>query len=175
MRSIILCITILIFSIPCFAGEQVILFDGRLSFELPDGFSTMPKDIAKIKYPMETHRPKYIYSNSKASTSIAVNLTENSSLQSQQLAEFKTFMEQTLVRMTPGLKWVKKEIITLNGTEWARLEFMSNAIDTDIHNIMLMTSFQGKPLMLNFNSTKEEFASVEKGLSDSIRSIKIGS
>ncbi len=173
MRLIIFCTAIIILSLPCFAGERVNLFDGKLSFELPDGFSMMPKEIAKIKYPMEANRPKYIYSNSKTTTSIAINLTESSSLQPQQLTEFRSLMEQSLARMIPGLRWIKKEFITLNGTEWARLELISNAIDTDIHNIMLMTSFEGKPLMFNFNSTKEEYSSVEKELNASILSIKL--
>jgi hypothetical protein len=166
------CIAIIILPISCFAGERVNLFDEKLSFELPDEFSIMPKEIAKSKYPME-NRPKYIYSNSEFTTSIAVNLTENSSLQPQQLAEFRSVMEKFLARMIPGIRWIKKEFITLNGTEWARLEFTSKAIDTDIHNIILMTAFEGKPLMFNFNSTKEEFAAVKKELNASIMSIKL--
>jgi hypothetical protein len=61
----------------------------------------------------------------------------------------------------------------INGKQWIYFELISAAVDTDIHNIILMTSLNGKPLMFNFNSTKEEFPKVIKDLQASIDSIKV--
>jgi len=49
----------------------------------------------------------------------------------------------------------------------------TNAVDTDIYNIMLFTCYKGKMLIFNFNSTREEFKKYEKDLRKSIRTIKI--
>ena len=57
------------------------------------------------------------------------------------------------------------------GQQWIYLEMSSRAIDTDIHNIMLITPLQGKMLIFNFNSTKAEFPKVEAELRASINSI----
>ena len=55
----------------------------------------------------------------------------------------------------------------------AYLELQSNAIDADIHNIMLLTSYGKQQLVLNFNSTTEEFDKYQSGLRASIQSIEI--
>ncbi len=48
----------------------------------------------------------------------------------------------------------------------------SHAIDTDIYNIMLITSLKEKMLVLNFNSTAKEFPEIEASLRKSIQSIE---
>jgi hypothetical protein len=48
----------------------------------------------------------------------------------------------------------------------------SEAKDTDIHNIMLMTPQQSGFLVFNFNSTREEFPAVEAELRKAIESIR---
>ena len=173
MKRLLLVLGLIMLANLSIAGEKVNLFDGNVSLVLPEGFSVMPEELAKVKYPIESHRPKHIYSNKRTTTSIAITLSEHSQLQPHQLPEFKAFMEETLSRMIPGLKWIKRDYAVINGKKWARFELMSNAIDTDIHNIMLMTSFNGKPLMFNFNSTKGEFPKVVKDLQESIDSIRV--
>jgi hypothetical protein len=173
MRRLLLIIGLIMLASQSFASEQTNLFGGNVTFDLPDDFSVMSEEIAKIKYPMESHRPKYIYSNDRTTTSIAINFTENSQLQPNQFQEFKAYMEETLTRMIPGIKWIKRDYVEINGKKWIYLELMSAAIDTDIHNVMLMTSFNNKPLMFNFNSTKEEFPKVIKNLQISINSIRV--
>lgn len=156
-----------------YAGEEVNLFQRKLSFKLPDEITTMSKEDAKQKYLIEVTRPKYIYSNRLGTTSIAVDTDKNLKLQPEQLAAYKSFMETTFERMIPGIKWIKRDFTSINNIKWIRLEFISNAIDAKIHNIILITSFEGSPLIFNFNSTKEEFPTVKKELYKSIYSINI--
>lgn len=170
MRQLLLAL-ILLMAFPAFAGERINLYDGRVAFVLPDGFSRMSDEMADKKYRRES-RPAHIYSDAKTTTSIAVALAE-AEVALEQLGEFKSFMEQTYTRMIPGAQWVKRDFITIANTRWARLELMSNALDTDIHNIVLITILDKKPLMLNFNSTKGEFSRLEKALLKSIDTIRI--
>ncbi|KXO08343.1 hypothetical protein AKG98_1942 [Moritella sp. JT01] len=75
--------------------------------------------------------------------------------------------------MIPGVEWKKKEIIELSGKKWVYLEMFSNAIDTEIHNIMLITSYGKEMLIFNFNSAKGEFPKYEDKLRASIQSIQL--
>jgi hypothetical protein len=72
----------------------------------------------------------------------------------------------------PGLKWIENGIISLDGRPCIYLEMTSEAKDTDIHNIMLMTPQQSGFLVFNFNSTREEFPAVEAELRKAIESIR---
>jgi hypothetical protein len=47
----------------------------------------------------------------------------------------------------------------------------SNAIDADIHNIILMAAWQGKMVVFNFNATKADFIMLESALRASMKSI----
>ena len=53
------------------------------------------------------------------------------------------------------------------------MEMTSNAVDTDIHNIMMLTGIDGKMLVFNFNSTREDFPRYEEELRKSLNSIEL--
>lgn len=77
------------------------------------------------------------------------------------------------MRMIPGCKILTRDFVTIHGTRWARLELESNALDTEIHNLLLMAPLDGQPVMFNFNSTKQEFPKVKDALTKSMNSITI--
>lgn len=76
-----------------------------------------------------------------------------------------------MVQRLPGLEWVKKDIVSLRGQQWLYFELITHKDGTNFHNIMLMTSHHGRLLSFNFNSTREEFPTVERALRKSIDSI----
>ena len=76
-------------------------------------------------------------------------------------------------RAIANLVWKRKEIVEMQGQRWIWLEMTSSAIDTDIYNIMLITPFDGRMVIFNFNSTKEEFAQNEAALRASVASIRL--
>ena len=154
------------------ANAKIVEFEnGGVSFVIPDNFHTLSVDEIKVKYP-KTSRPKFVVATPTMATSIAYDL-KSQRLKQSQLGSLKKYFEGVLPRMIPGLQWVKRDIIELAGQKWIYLELTSYAVDTDIHNIMLITSYKEKMLMFNFNSTKEKFASQEGALRKSMRSISI--
>lgn len=171
MWQLALALTLLM-SFPAFAGEPLSLYDGQVAFVLPEGFTRMTDEMADKKYP-RGNRPKYIYADAKTTTSVAVELAKDAQVAPEQLGDFRAFMENTFSRMVPGARWLKKDYLTIANTKWARLELMGNAIDTEIHNIVLITVLDKKPLIFNFNSTQEEFPKLEKELLKSIGSIRV--
>lgn len=147
------------------------LENGNITFEAPKGFRPMSEAVIKIKYP-RGRPPKYVVSNASTQTSIAYDL-KSYDLPQHKLEEAKLGFTRVLPRIIPGLVWVRQEIIQLAGQKWVVLEMTSSAIDTDIHNIMLLTGYRDKMLVFNFNSTKKEFPKYEAALRKSIASIKI--
>ena len=154
-----------------FAQNKVNLANGRLSFEVPNGFSAMNRDQIALKYP-KASPPQYVYSNERGSVSIAVTFSK-SAVTIGQLGELKSAMEQMLPRMTPGLQWITRETVSINGQAWVHLEMTSSAVDTDIHNHMYLTSFDGRMLGINMNSTTREYESIRAAFARSRNSMRI--
>ena len=105
------------------------------------------------------------------STTIAYDLKSNK-IPEDKLDDVRKAFKGVFDRVIPGIQWKKNEIIELAGRKWIYLEMTSKAIDTDIYNILLVTGYEGKMLIFNFNSTKEEFPKYEAKLRKSIQTIK---
>ncbi len=153
------------------AGELVSLAHGRVSFEPPPGFRPMTEEMIRFKFP-RGNPPTHVYANEKLNVSVAITFSPQP-LSPTQLPELKSAMEQTLPRMVPGLKWLAREIVEINGTRWVHFELTSHAIDTDIHNHMYMTSFDGKLFGFNFNSTIAQYERYRESLTRSRNSIRV--
>jgi hypothetical protein len=82
-------------------------------------------------------------------------------------------MEQTFERNTPGLRWIARGFKEINGNKWIRLEFQSNAVDTEIRNIVLMTALENGLVMFNFNSTVGDYGAHQALLEQSQESVQI--
>jgi hypothetical protein len=172
MRTVAwLIVTALLFVQPIFAVERVKLGDGRVSFVPPAGFKQLTKEEIATKY-FRGNPPQYVFGNESLSVNVSVTFS-SAKVSSEQLLEYKEAMEKMLPRLIPGLEWLKRELIYLNGRKWCHLEMTSHAIDTDVHNHLYITSFDGKALIFGFNSTVKEYPQMKETLEESFRSIKL--
>ena len=151
------------------SAETFSISDVGVSFEAPDGYTKLDATEIANKYP-SNRGPAFVVGNARRTTSIAYDLKPNG-FPADKIGEVKEFFEKTFDRIIPGIEWKQKKLIDMLGQQWIYLEMSSRAIDTDIHNIMLITPLQGKMLVFNFNSTKSEFPKVESELRESIKSI----
>ncbi len=142
-----------------------------ITFEAPEGFEPLAKEIIALKWPAN-RAPAYAVGNESASTTVAYDLKPNNIPQKDLPAVKKSFTK-FFERMIPGLQWKKNKIVEISGQNWILMEMTTDAIDTDIYNIMLVTGYKGKMLLFNFNSTKEDFPKYEAKLRKSLRSIKL--
>lgn len=164
-------ITIVIFlSANCFAKEVKIGNSG-ISFDAPNGFSSLSQELIDIKWPQK-RAPKWVVGNNSGTTTIAYDLKPND-ISKAPLEKLMSYFKTTFEKVIPGIAWKKREIIELAGQKWIFMEMTSSAIDTDIYNILLITSYEKKMLMFNFNSTKEDFIKYELALRKSIDTINI--
>lgn len=152
-------------------AERVTFADGRVSFVPPANLKRWTKEQIAKKY-FRGNPPQHVFANESGTVSAAITFSPGNA-PPDKLLEFKEAMEKMLPRMIPNLEWKTREIIALNGKEWIHLEIISTAIDTDIHNHLYLTSFEGKGLIFGFNSTVEEYPKVEASLLESVKTIKV--
>jgi hypothetical protein len=142
------------------------------SFESPENFTALTQDEINIKFPNGTSPPAFVVGNERRTTSVAYDL-KPIAIKDENLEEVLTAFSAVFESQIKGLVWVERKIINKQGQRWLYLEMKSSAIDTNIHNIMLLTPHENKMLVFNFNSTAEEFPKLEAALRLSIESILI--
>lgn len=74
-------------------------------------------------------------------------------------------------RAVPGFSLIEQGMRTINDRNWAYMEFRSTAMDTDIRNILLMSAYKGRMIVINFNSAESDFKELEPQLRESIASL----
>lgn len=172
MKKLYFFILMIVFIGASVAWAEQFTLGSSVTFESPEGFTELSQSEIALKYP-SNRAPRFVVGNRKRSTTIAYDLKPHN-IPENKLNEVKASFIQTFERIIPGLVWIEEGVIQHDGKSWIYLEMTSRAIDTDIHNIMMMTPHAGQLLMFNFNSTKEEFSRVEKELRRSIDSIRVG-
>ena len=159
MRSVAVVLSIgisLLIATPTFAGPALAersLLGGKLSLLVPESFTQMSDEMLRLKYPYE-RRPTIVLSNPEGSVNVAVNHTQDA-LQPSQLREAHAAVEQGFRNLYPSAQWNRSEIVSLKGREFFVLDLRTPAIDTEIRNIMLGTSYDSRLLFITFNCTRE--------------------
>ena len=152
-------------------AAEVRLAGTTLSFVAPDEFEPFSQAIIAAKWPAR-RAPRWVVGNASTSTSIAYDIKQND-ISTAPLHVVMNSLKNTMQRIGPGLQWVKTEVVDIHGKEWVYLEFTSQAINADIHNIMLVSAYDKQMIIFNFNSTKAEFTQYEALLRESVQSIKM--
>lgn len=155
-------------------SETVSLKNGRVMFQLPVGFTEMTQDEIDLKFPRGGHQPQHVYANPERNVSIAITFSLTDVLP-HQLPELQTVLRASLGKLILSIKWKREEITKINTIPWVHLEFVTQAIDTKIHNDTYYTSFDGKMLGFNFNSTVEQYEANRVALEKTRDSIMIRS
>ena len=150
-------------------ADQVRVPHTSVVFESPKDFTQL--SVAEIGAKFPPGGPGFAVGNERRTTTIAydfkpVAITDND------VAGILDGLASQLESSIPGLKWVEKKVIQLDGHPCLYLEMTSSAKNANIHNIMLITPQESGLLMLNFNSTLDEFPKVEPVLRTAIASIR---
>lgn len=146
--------------------------DTGISFDPPENLYLMSQEQIKIKYGRNAIPPKWAYSNSEQTVSIAIS-TSDISLSPDQLPEFMESMIEGYNTLIPNFVWLKREIKMSNNINWVHLELRSTEEHDVIHNHVYMTSYKGKLIAFNFNATKETYDKYKFVFKDSFNTIKL--
>lgn len=170
MKQLVLLLCALGLAFLCRA-EVFSIPDSSVSFKAPLKFTRLNSQEISRKFPSD-RSPAFVVGNDGRTTTIAYDLKPNP-IAHDKLDETLTSLASAFERIVPGLEWIDRKIIKLQGQRWIYLEMTSKAEGNDIHNVMLLTPHNGKTLMFNFNSTREEFPKMETDLRKSIASITL--
>lgn len=157
---------------PTTETQRVYLAGRRVSFVPPAGFTAMTPEEIAFKFPRGANKPQHVYANERRTVSVAITFSQ-AQISPAQLPELKNFLPKFLELAVPGIEWITQDFTIINKVRWIQLEFISSAIDTNIHNDAYFTSFDGKMLGFNFNSTVEQYDAVNAELRKSRDSIII--
>ncbi|MGH1350572.1 MAG: hypothetical protein ACRBBN_07170 [Methyloligellaceae bacterium] len=171
MKTVLSAVVLLLFAGIACQAEPIQIEKTGITFEAPKGFKPLSKSIMALKW-RRGNPPKFAVGNEKATTTVAYDLKPHA-IPQDKMDEIKTSFTKLFGRLIPGIKWIEQKVIEKEGQKWLFLELTSNAVDTDIHNIMLITGYKDKMLIFNFNSTKQDFPVYEKELRKSISSIRL--
>lgn len=132
---------------------ELSLFSDKLSLLIPDSFDVMSDDMAKLKYPTD-HRPTLIYTNEDATVNIAFHHTEDA-VTDQEIDEYLTLLKQSFTNAYPSAEFYDSDVIKINSKKVGYVELLSQAVDTDIYNLIWFTVLDGRLLLMSFNCTEE--------------------
>ena len=161
-----------VFSVSILASAEIVTLPGNaISFDAPAGFTPLTKEQIAQKW-VRGIPPVFAVGNAKRTTTIAYNMSNQPVTDGDLEGKVKAF-EQLFDKVIPGIVWKKKEVTSIGGRKWIHLEMTSSAIDTDIYNILLGTPYEGKLVLLNFNSTKEDFPKLEASLRKAMGTLSV--
>ncbi|GKX57355.1 hypothetical protein SOASR030_34670 [Leminorella grimontii] len=137
-----------------------------ISINVPKGFTPMDEAMKKVKYPSE-NRPAVVFTDERGKVNVALSAGK-APLKAEQLNTYKDYMLQAMRNYHPAA-----ESVTIDGNRKAWLiHFTSKAIDTDIHNAMLVTSYKDKMVLVAFNCTADLWSTYKSSVKASLLSIK---
>ncbi|CRG51413.1 Uncharacterised protein [Yersinia wautersii] len=120
-----------------------------ISLNIPKGFLRMDETMKKYKYPSD-NRPQVVFTNERGTVNLAMS-AGILPLKIEQLDGYKDLLLHAMRNYQPAAE----SVIVDKGQKAWLLNFISKAIDTDIHNVMLITSFMDRGVIIAFNSTEE--------------------
>lgn len=137
----------------------------KLSLEIPQTLTPMSDEMAKIKYPSE-NRPQVIYGDERGKASLGISAGRHA-LPASQIDMAKEATVKMLVNFKP-----QAEAVTVDGHKAWLITFRSQAPDTEILNMMLMTSQNDKAVQVAFNMTKDLEAQYQDAAKATLMSLK---
>ena len=168
MRLAVTCILGVFFSFQSLVPTSVL--DNKVQILLPTDFEVMSEEMLQAKYPTNL-RPTLVYSDEFGTVNIAINHTNNQ-MTLDKLPDALGVFIQHFQQLYPSAQWSRKETTQINGRDFVVLELITPAVDTDIYNLMFVTSLEGRMLLFSFNCTLElqsEWESVGNQIMESVK------
>jgi hypothetical protein len=144
----------------------------QISLSIPVEFTELAREDMELKWSGGAAQPKWAAGNEHMGTTISYHINYFDASEAP-LKEVMDGMKQGFDRIVPGIVWENYEVTNLNGKDWIILEFTSNAVDTEVRNIMVTTNLGDIMPTLNFNSTVGQFDGYESLLRNSLQSLTL--
>ena len=149
--------------------ERKTLEEYGLSIILPKDYALLDEETRAFLYP-QGNCPPYVYACQTVQGSVAINLTP-SIVPNEHMREFVPKMKRVMEQMGPQTKILSCKTIEKEERNIGILEFLSHAIDTNVHNFMTYHSVNNRLLMLTIsfpNKNSDRYVALAKQMIDSI-------
>ncbi|MBB4634252.1 hypothetical protein [Longimicrobium terrae] len=143
---------------------------GKVALMAPADFSRMSPEMLRAKYPTQ-RPPTEVLSNERGTVSIAFNHTQQA-MAPAQIREAHAALEGQLKSTFPTARWNRSEVVRRGTQDVAVLDFWSPTADGEVRNIMVVSSVDGRAMIVSFNVTRElegEWGAVGERIMNSIR------
>jgi ABC-type Fe3+-hydroxamate transport system substrate-binding protein len=148
--------------------RTVSLYNNKLRLSVPDYFTEMSSEMKRAKYP-RGNSPDVVYTDEDGTVNVAFNYTPTVIKSSDDLIKLSVEYAQQIQSRVEDFN---NRTETINGLEFTVFEFISQAIDTRVYNLMFLTELDGRMLLGTFNCTealKVEWQSIGKEILLSVR------
>jgi hypothetical protein len=127
------------------------LLSGQVRLEIPDQLHTMNAEMFQLKYPLENPESTTAYSNEDGTVSLLISPRPEKATQID-LPKYQQMLYESFGK-NPNIDFKKSEIRKINGRNFVVIEMVTPAADTEVYNLMFVTSSSGRLLMGTFNCT----------------------
>jgi hypothetical protein len=127
------------------ALQQKTLLDGKVTMLVPASFSKLSDEARRIKYP-GTNAPSLVLSNFAGDVNIALD-HKSVELKPEQLKDLESGFRQQMAGATINASGIR----TINGHQFVVFDMDTPAQDGTIHNLIAMTSHDGRMLVVSYN------------------------
>ncbi len=132
--------------------EEKELF-GTVKVMLPDGWTQMPKEYARVKYPSE-FRPGIIVTTSDLKINMGFTVFPEK-IQSDDIAKMTENIRAAIHRSYPD--YPMYQCMELEKIKGWYFDFRSHAMDSDLYNMILMAPVDKKLLQSSFNCPYKDY------------------
>jgi hypothetical protein len=150
---------------------RIYLAERQLSFIPPDGFVPLSGEDIRAEYPGDAP-PNYVFTNRDRTARIAISFTPQP-VSVNQLLELQKAMTKQMEKTMPGIKWIQRDQIAINGGSWVKMEAITKKQKDNLHNDMYFTSFQDRLLGISFSAKPEGYGALKQNFTTSRNSIQI--
>ena len=141
-------VVLLLCALPCRAEERcpVSLLQGLVSLEVPEGLSPLAPDLRKAKFPDLPPDAGDVLASRDGSATVAAYSPETPF--PDDMATARPVLSMEMRELYPDARWLRDELVMVDGRFCARFEFETSAPDGPIHNDMLVLGHEGRMLIL---------------------------
>jgi hypothetical protein len=133
--------------------QRKVLLQAKAEVLIPTVFNLMDAESISAKYPSKQSGDFEVYTNNDGNINIAFeHLPDKATM--NDLPKLREFFEQQFNQ--PLIDFRKSEIKKINGRDFVVIEMVTPTADTEVYNLMFVTSSGGRLLMGTFNCTVDK-------------------
>lgn len=125
----------------------------RFTISIPRAFKIMDAESVEAKYPLKRGEDFRVYTNTSSGVNLTFERTDRRAMPEDLLA-IKAVLDKQFNQ--PGFYIKRSEIKKINGRDFITMELTTPAIDSEIYNLIYITSSMDKLTMSTFNCPLDE-------------------